>query len=169
MSALIVRLVSSDGRAFEVDAEVIARRQDGTKAGYHSETVWGLLEGLGEEGTEAITVPLPNVRGDVLAKVVEFCGRKAELSHGASGAVAGVSDEVWELRYLGVENSALFELASAATYLDVQDLLKATSAQIARRIRGKTPEQIREIFGVDNDFTPEEEAELKRESDWLFD
>jgi S-phase kinase-associated protein 1 len=167
MSALLVRLVSSDGRTFEVDAEVIARRQDGTKAGYHSETVWGLLEGLGEVGTEAITVPLPNVGGDVLAKVIEFCGRKAELSHGVG--VAGVSDEAWELRYLGVENSALFELASAATYLDVQDLLKATSAQIARRIRGKTPEQIREIFGVDNDFTPEEEAELKRESDWLFD
>jgi hypothetical protein len=36
-------------------------------------------------------------------------------------------------------------------------------SQRADMIRGKTPEQIRQKFGIATDFTPEEEAEIRRE------
>ena len=45
-------------------------------------------------------------------------------------------------------------------------------------IKGKTPEEIRKLFNIVNDFTPEEEAQIKKEnvsfdvmacSHWFFD
>lgn len=31
---------------------------------------------------------------------------------------------------------------------------------------GKTPEEIRRIFNIKNDFTPEEEELVRKENDW---
>ena len=36
-------------------------------------------------------------------------------------------------------------------------------------IKGKTPEEIRTTFNIKNDFTPEEEAEVRAENQWAFD
>ncbi|RYG54463.1 hypothetical protein EON66_07085 [archaeon] len=34
---------------------------------------------------------------------------------------------------------------------------------------GKTPEDIRKTFGIKNDFTPEEEAQVREENRWCED
>jgi len=36
-------------------------------------------------------------------------------------------------------------------------------------IKGKTPEEIRKLFNIVNDFTPEEEAQIKKENEWAED
>jgi S-phase kinase-associated protein 1 len=36
-------------------------------------------------------------------------------------------------------------------------------------IRGKSPEEIRKTFNIVNDFTPEEEAAIRRENEWAED
>ena len=33
-------------------------------------------------------------------------------------------------------------------------------------IKGKTPEEIRKTFSIQNDFTPEEEDQIRRENEW---
>ena len=35
--------------------------------------------------------------------------------------------------------------------------------------KGKTPEEIRKTFNIRNDFTPEEEEEVRRENQWAFE
>ena len=35
---------------------------------------------------------------------------------------------------------------------------------VANMIKGKTPEEIRKLFNIVNDFTPEEEAQIKKEN-----
>jgi S-phase kinase-associated protein 1 len=40
---------------------------------------------------------------------------------------------------------------------------------VANLIKGMTPEEIRRTFGIKNDFTPEEEEEVKRENQWAFE
>lgn len=57
----------------------------------------------------------------------------------------------------------------AANYLNIQSLLDLTTQTVAELIKGKTPEQIRAEFGIVNDFTPEEEEEIKRDNAWSED
>ncbi|KAF7840997.1 SKP1-like protein 1A [Senna tora] len=40
---------------------------------------------------------------------------------------------------------------------------------VADMIKGKMPEEIRKTFNIKNDFTPEEEAEIRRENQWAFE
>jgi len=50
--------------------------------------------------------------------------------------------------------------------MDIKPLLNLTCKHIANMIRGKKPEEIRAIFNIENDFTPEEEEQIKRENEW---
>jgi S-phase kinase-associated protein 1 len=68
--------------------------------------------------------------------------------------------------------------------MDIKSLLDLTCAKVASLIKGllvmthdwpypdnfcvagKTPEQIRVCFGIQNDFTPEEEAAVRAENKW---
>ena len=52
----------------------------------------------------------------------------------------------------------LYETILAANYLNIRDLLELGSAQVAALMRGKSIEEIRTMFNIVNDFTPEEEA-----------
>jgi len=56
----------------------------------------------------------------------------------------------------------------AANYLNIKDLLDLTCQAAADMIKGKTPDEIRKIFNIKNDFTPEEEEEIRRDNQWAF-
>jgi len=56
----------------------------------------------------------------------------------------------------------------AANYLNIKGLLDLTCQTVADMMKGKTPEEIREIFNIKNDFTKEED-EIRRENQWAFD
>uniref|UniRef100_A0A7N0UJ14 SKP1 component dimerisation domain-containing protein n=1 Tax=Kalanchoe fedtschenkoi TaxID=63787 RepID=A0A7N0UJ14_KALFE len=57
----------------------------------------------------------------------------------------------------------------AANYLNIKGLLDLTCRTVADMIKGKTPEEIRKTFNIKNDFTPEEEEEVRRENQWAFE
>ena len=66
------------------------------------------------------------------------------------------------------EREELLELVVAANYLNIESLLDEACGAVADLIKDKQPEQIREIFGLENTFTPEEEAAVRRENAWAF-
>ena len=49
---------------------------------------------------------------------------------------------------------------------DIPSLLDLSCASVASMMKGKTPEQIRKQFNIVNDFTPEEEAQVREENKW---
>lgn len=57
----------------------------------------------------------------------------------------------------------------AANYLNIKGLLDLACQTVADMIKGKTPEEIRKTFNIKNDFTPEEEEEIRRENQWAFE
>lgn len=58
----------------------------------------------------------------------------------------------WEREFLDIDHATLFQLILAANYLDVQSLLDLCCKHVADIIKGKSAEEIRSEFRVDDDF-----------------
>ncbi|XP_055803578.1 SKP1-like protein 1B [Solanum dulcamara] len=58
-----------------------------------------------------------------------------------------------------VHHSVIYDVLLAANYLDDKELVDVMIQEVADRIKGRTPEEIREEFDIKNDFTPEERGE----------
>jgi S-phase kinase-associated protein 1 len=52
----------------------------------------------------------------------------------------------------------VMDVTLAANYLDIKPLVDLCCAKIGTYIKGKPIPEVRKIFGIVNDFTPEEEA-----------
>jgi S-phase kinase-associated protein 1 len=50
--------------------------------------------------------------------------------------------------------------------MDIKPLLDLTCAKVASFMKGKTAEEIRKRFNIENDLTPEEEAAIRAENKW---
>ena len=70
----------------------------------------------------------------------------------------------WDANYINCEQELLFELILAANFMDIKSLMDLSCAKVASMIKNKTPEQIRSTFNIKNDFTPEEEAQIREEN-----
>ncbi|KAG5621351.1 hypothetical protein H5410_006569 [Solanum commersonii] len=57
----------------------------------------------------------------------------------------------------------------AANCFDDKQLKEIIIQEFADRIKGKPIEEIREVFGIVNDYSPEEEEEVRRENAWAFE
>ncbi|XP_020574234.1 LOW QUALITY PROTEIN: SKP1-like protein 1A [Phalaenopsis equestris] len=155
-----VTLKSSDGEEFLVE-EAVAME---------SQTIRHMIEdGCADNG-----IPLPNVNSKILSKVIEYC-KKHVASAKSSGPAAGDEKTAeedlkgWDSDFVKVDQATLFDLILAANYLNIKGLLDLTCQTVADMIKGKTPEEIRKTFNIKNDFTPEEEEEIRRENQWAFE
>ncbi|KAJ3689829.1 hypothetical protein LUZ61_018993 [Rhynchospora tenuis] len=134
-------------------------------------------------------IPLGNVSGKVLSKIadyltkqIEFASKKPqeiieknllELKDDVAKAQADLKQwkkdvETWEDKYIDVDMGMLYDLYVAANYMDIEGLLYLCIEKIASLIRGKTVEEMREIFDIKNDFTREEEKKIQAEHKWAF-
>ncbi|KAI8925408.1 putative negative regulator sulfur controller-3 [Entophlyctis helioformis] len=165
MSGLI-NLTSQDNQSYKVDKKVAER----------SMLLKNMLEDIGE--SPEMPIPLPNVAGKILAKVIEYCTHHkddppAPLSDDndefESGRRRADDIEEWDAEFIKVDNDELFEIILAANYMDIKPLLDLGCKAVANVIKGKSPEEIRTMFNIENDFTPEEEEQIRRENEWAAD
>ncbi|CAG2214790.1 CBF3D [Mytilus edulis] len=76
----------------------------------------------------------------------------------------------WDDKFLQEDGqAALFDLISAAHTLDIDGLLDVACKVVATMIKGKAPEEIRKVFNIKNDFTQQEEDQVRKENDWCED
>ncbi|KAH8950448.1 hypothetical protein BDL97_10G085800 [Sphagnum fallax] len=152
-----VKLKSSDDEMFEVE-EAVA---------FESQAVKNMIEDTGMDHP----IPLPNVSSKILAKVIEYCKYHVDNQKASDDKPATSEDEIkaWDLDFVKVDQATLFNLILAANYLNIKNLLDLTCQTVADMIKGKTPEEIRKTFNIKNDFTPEEEDEVRRENQWAFE
>ncbi|CAN1771368.1 SKP1-like protein 4 [Linum perenne] len=157
-------LRSSDGETFEVE-EVVATE---------SQTIKHMIE----DDCADSEIPIPNVTSQILAKVIEYCRKHVEAAAGAGDGNDDINKDLknWDADFVSVDQKTLFDLIlvrtlikKAANYLNIKGLLDLTCQTVADMIKGKTPEEIRKTFNIKNDFTPEEEEEVRRENQWAFE
>jgi len=154
-----VNLVSKEGDTYTVQYDVAKM----------SELVKTMMDDDGEE--DVTEIPLPNVKATVLSKVIEFCTHHraepmTEIEKPLKSAIMSEVVQKWYADFVNVEQVLLFELILAANYMDIKPLLDLTCATVASMIKGKTPEEIRQTFNITNDFSPEEEAQVREENKW---
>jgi len=123
---------------------------------------YGTISNMIDDGCVEGGVPLPNVKAPAMSMVLEYLNRE----HGAAAEEAKRAFE--KAFFEKMTKEALFEVTLAANYLHAEELLDAAMQCAAGRIRGKTVPELREYFGIENDFTPEEE-EIRKENPWAFD
>ncbi|RYP73156.1 hypothetical protein DL771_003792 [Monosporascus sp. 5C6A] len=158
-----VRLQSNDGKQVEVDKQVAER----------SILIKHLLEDLGE-GSVNETIPVPNVNEAVLRKVIEWCEHHRNdplqtTDEDSDNRKKTTDIEEWDQKFMQVDQEMLFEIILASNYLDIKPLLDVGCKTVANMIKGKSPEEIRKTFNITNDFTPEEEEQIRRENEWAED
>lgn len=121
-------------------------------------TLSNLVEDIDEAGD---LIPVPNIDGATLQTIVDFFDARSRVD----------AKESFETSYLmeNIPSPEMFGLLRAANFLASDVLMDALARALARTISGKSREEIRQICGLENDFTPEEEAEIELENAWAFD
>ena len=154
-----------------------------------------MIEDVGDWDSTSASFPLHNVRHETLLNVIQ-CWEHARTKTLPAAEPAKDEDkdersamddpaaepaknkdkderyamDDWEKAFLGkLEPPQLLELILAANYLDAKDLLHMTCTAVADALAGKTPEEIRKLYNIVNDFTPEEEEQIRRENEWAMD
>ncbi|KAJ2711722.1 hypothetical protein H4R19_003112 [Coemansia spiralis] len=168
----LVRLVAADGATLDVEQDII--EQSGT-----------IRNILSDVGVTDAPIPVANVSGHTLGRVIEYCrhhrhdvsrrqGRaplpvdESEASEAATSRAISQMDE-FDHDFCRVDQGSLFDLILAANFLDIPPLLDLVGYTVACKMKGKSPQELRDTFGVKNDFTPDEEQQALQENAWCED
>jgi len=155
-----VRLRSKDGQVFEVREKAI---------GAFSVTITGMIgEGCADDDG---VVELPNVSAATLSRVLEYVERHFDFDDSHSSFIPSDDDPLarFDEELVSVDNDTLFDLLEAANFLNIVKLLDLTCKAVAEQMRGKTTDEIRKKFHIVNDYTKEEEEDVRMENSWAFE
>eukprot|EP00540_Astrosyne_radiata_P013359 CAMPEP_0116856142 /NCGR_PEP_ID=MMETSP0418-20121206/19723_1 /TAXON_ID=1158023 /ORGANISM="Astrosyne radiata, Strain 13vi08-1A" /LENGTH=136 /DNA_ID=CAMNT_0004489461 /DNA_START=53 /DNA_END=460 /DNA_ORIENTATION=- len=110
-------------------------------------------------------VPVMDVKAETLRKIIEYLehykdSKPPEIEKPLKSNIMSQVVYEWDANFIDVDQETLFELILGANYMDIKPLLDLACAKVASMLKGKTPEEIRKEFNIENDFTPEEEAQV---------
>ncbi|ESQ30627.1 hypothetical protein EUTSA_v10012272mg [Eutrema salsugineum] len=154
MSEKKIVLKSSDGKTFEVEEAVALQ----------SQTITHMVEDscVGNE------IPLENVTSQILVKVIEYCKKHVVVD--GDGDDSSEELKNWDTEFAkSMDDSTLLNLTLAAYHLNIESLRTLTCKTVAHVIETRTIDEIRTFLKIENDLTPEEEAEIRKENSWAFD
>ena len=158
MASEMVKLVCKDGEVVEVERSIAEQST--------------LVKGLIDDGDIEEEIPLANTKKATLDKVISFCqyikdNAPPQIDKPLRSTELSDVTTPWYTDFVnGLEQEELFELILASNYLDIKPLLELTCAKVATMIKNKTIPEIRKFFSIENDFTPEEEAQIMEENKW---
>ncbi|XP_049388354.1 SKP1-like protein 1A [Solanum stenotomum] len=151
-SEKLITLKTSDGEEFQLYESIVMR----------SQVIKNIVQDV---DCASNVIPLTNVGRKTMCKVVEYWKK-----HSEEGVSKGVLVD-FDMNFMKVDQSVLFYLLLTADSLNDKEMLDVMCQEVADRIKGKTPEEIRKEFEfvIKNDFTPKEEEEIRKENAWAFE
>lgn len=133
-------------------------------------TIANMLDDI--DDTETV-IPITNIEMDIFQKVKDYCEYYKDKK------IPSTEEEMlefrikplidWDKDFVNVPLSTLFGMIISANYLDINHMLNITCKAVAEMIKGKTPTEIKKVFGVEGDFTEEEKDQILRDNPWLRD
>jgi len=117
---------------------------------------------------DAPEVPIPIVDGATLKYVVEYFALRhknppREIERPLNQSLFNVIDEADKKFVEPLDEATVQRVLVAANFLNYPELKALMCARCAEWMKEKSVEEIRAMFGIVNDFTPEEVAALRKE------
>lgn len=128
---LMIQVFTDSGDAIEITEQVV-------------NTCLTFKDMVAAIDADDVSLPLPDISTPTLNLVIEYC------AHYPSPPTAVTE---WDKKFIANLNDSdtVFQLILAAEYLNVKPLLDAACLHIATLIRGKSPDTIRDMFGLADD------------------
>jgi S-phase kinase-associated protein 1 len=149
-----VTIISSDEQSLTILKEVATM----------SVTIKNLLADIME--TDA-GIPIPNVSGKILEIIFNFCQKEHDIiTENQDDSIRGEKLTAFHNEFKNNDIQLINEVLMATNYLDIKCLFDICCQKIADVIKEKSVVELRAIFNIVNDFTPEEEARIIEETAW---
>ena len=170
----VLNITTSDGGNFKVDWDV-ARQ---------SQTIRTMLDDLSidEDSNNEDTLPLANeeVTGAVFEKSLiwmEHNRGKPDFQEDTDDDelkpkefVSWSQLDEWQKNYINIPVYEMFPLLIVGNFLEIKGLLRLMVKAVALEIQGRSVEEIRKTFDIeDPKWTPEELQKLKEENAWAYE
>ncbi|EOA23196.1 hypothetical protein CARUB_v10018694mg [Capsella rubella] len=161
MSSNKIVLTCSDGESFEVE-EVVARKLK-------------IVEQMIDKDCPDKAITLENVTVKILGLVIVYCKRHADEPRPGRRVAAEKAEKMledWDKEFMkSLDVDTILQLMEAASDLNVNggSLLDLTCKSIADSMKDKSVEEMRKLFNIVNDYTPEEEEAIRKEQAWAFE
>ena len=181
LSGETVTFISKSGSKFPLEREIAEAASGLVKtllkeAGPDAEGSEGTASGSDASGgAEPVSteVPVRVVEDDTLVRAINFMKHHytnplAEVEKPlASNKIEDVVTDPFDRQFVDVGQAVLLALINAATFMEMDQMLELVVAKVATQIKGRTTEEVKEFFELDDDYTPEDEAKVHAENPWL--
>ena len=149
-----IKLKSNDEQVFTIKESAVKRSR--------------LVEGILADYEDNTEVPLPDVNGKTLKRIVDY------LIHYENSEPKAIPkplknshiDEIldkWDYDFIiEVPLDDSIDLLNAANYMDIAPLLQLACCRIASEMIDRPVEEVRKIFGIESDMTQEEMDEIDK-------
>ncbi|KAJ2777520.1 hypothetical protein GGI15_004476 [Coemansia interrupta] len=156
--ALVVR--TSTGTEYTVE-EKVAQQMVGLK---------DLVTSTTEDGKTTNKLD-EKVKDAAFAKALEFCTHHKDDPSPIERPEEEDSPRTldmtpWDEKFINMDTQLLVDVVNLANLLKIDRMVTVACMRIADMVRDKSAEQIREMFGVAEDFTEEEREQIRKENEW---
>ena len=115
-----------------------------------------------------VEMPVQVIRGEVLQVIVNYFETRCkipprELERPLPQSLYEVIDQIDADFIRPLNDAMVMEIVVGAGFLNCPSLRDLCCARLAEWVKERNVEEIRRMFGLENDFTPEEEAKLRKE------
>jgi S-phase kinase-associated protein 1 len=151
-SSTALTLISSDGQKVQIERKAAERA--------------GIIKDMLQDFDGNSEIPVTDVWGEILKKVVDYLVHYSDTEPRElpkplpSADLREVTDE-WDVKFIDINNDTIFDIINAANFLSIKPLLDLSCAKIAVQMKGKTAQEIRDLFGIENDLSEEELKEYE--------
>ena len=160
----VLNITSADGETFKAEWDTALQ----------SLTFKNLLEEMRieKESNTDDTIPITNdeVTGENFKKVLVWMEKNCGKPIIQKDDVNWKHLDDWEKKFVDMPVSEMFPLLITANFLEIPGLLNLMCKAVALQIQGKSVEEIRTTFNIeDPKWSPEELQKLKEENAWAYD
>jgi S-phase kinase-associated protein 1 len=117
-----------------------------------------LVRSILEGDQSATEIPIKKVKGEILALIVEYLKHHngkvpAEIAKPIrSVKMEKIVEDKWDADFINnMSKKVIFQVILGANYMDVPSLLHLGCAKIATLIKGKSPDEIKQILSDESD------------------